>query len=325
MKSLLFEDVDLLHTDPNLGQGTICECTWLSSFAGQPTTMWEFPFHVRRERYHQTSGYLHRHQSFYALYIVRAGRGIRFINGQLCSLARGDIFLMAEDSVHAWRAPVELTLDVVYFQEALWPARDWEILMQVPALCSYLKPEFSGLESRGNTDYFGHLSPETHTRVEATFKEMRREFNSMKLPQRLSARARFFSLLVQLAEWQESNAFTPRPIRGAGIAEVLTFCDSNFHRALTNKQLADLMHFSEGHFREVFMREVGMTPGAYLRHLRLQHAQKLLANRGLPVADIARLCGFDGSTPFGRAFKKSFGVSPLDFRKQQKQPEPKAS
>ncbi|RYZ69583.1 MAG: AraC family transcriptional regulator, partial [Proteobacteria bacterium] len=53
----------------------------------------------------------------------------------------------------------------------------------------------------------------------------------------------------------------------------------------------------------------------YLRHLRLQHAQQLLANRSLPVADIARLCGFKGATPFGRAFKKAFGVSPVDFRK----------
>ncbi|RYG70642.1 AraC family transcriptional regulator [bacterium] len=315
MKSELFEDVDMLHRDPSMAPGSVVECTWLSSFEGLRSTILEFPFHVRRERYHRTSGYVHQHQNFFALYIVRAGRGIRFINGRTCSLARGDIFLMAANTIHAWREPVDLTLDVVYFQQSLWNEREWEILLQLPDLASYLKPDIAALEARGNIDHFGHLSPEPHARIDAIFKEMRREFNTKLLPQRLSARARLFSLLVLLAEWRASNPFNTRPARGAGMSEVLGFCESNFHRPITNQQLADLMHFSEGHFREVFTREVGITPAAYLRHLRLQHGQRLLANNRLPVADIARLCGFESATPFGRAFKNAFGSTPLEYRK----------
>ncbi|RYG63699.1 AraC family transcriptional regulator, partial [bacterium] len=160
------------------------------------------------------------------------------------------------------------------------------------------------------------LSPEPHSRVEAVFKEMRREFNSMKLPQRISARARFLTLLVQLAEWRENKTFTTRPAKGAGIAEVLEFCESHFHQPITNAQLAELMHFSEGHFREVFLREVGISPGAYLRHLRLQHSQKLLADKKLPIADVSRMSGFASATHFGQAFKDKFSLTPREFRKQ---------
>ncbi|RYF47800.1 MAG: AraC family transcriptional regulator, partial [Cytophagaceae bacterium] len=53
-----------------------------------------------------------------------------------------------------------------------------------------------------------------------------------------------------------------------------------------------------------------------LRHLRLQHAQKLLADKNLPIADIARLSGFGDSSRLAHAFKKAFGISPLELRKR---------
>ncbi len=317
MKSELFTDFDMSYVDPHATRDIVRDGTWVRYFNHLKTTMPEFPFHVRRERFHGTSGYIHRHSDFFALYIVRAGRGRRYINGHTCSLARGDIFLMAATSCHSWRDPVDLTIDAIYFHQSLWDARTWNILLQLPDLASYLNPEPLSLEARGFTDHFGHLSPEPHSRIEAVFKEVRREFNSMKLPQRISARARVLTLLIQLAEWRENKTFTTRPAKGAGIAELLNFCESNFHQPISNAQLAELMHFSEGHFREVFLREVGISPGAYLRHLRLQHSQKLLANNKLPIADIARLSGFASATHFGQVFKGTFGMPPKEFRKRQ--------
>ncbi|RYG64065.1 AraC family transcriptional regulator, partial [bacterium] len=121
-----------------------------------------------------------------------------------------------------------------------------------------------------------------------------------------------------LAQWRADKTFTTRPARGAAIAEILSFCDANFHRQLSTQQLAEMMHVSRANFFDIFNREVGMPPASYLRRLRLQHAQKLLVETRYPVADIARLSGFQNATQLGRAFKKAFGFSPLDFRKKQK-------
>ncbi|RYX82680.1 AraC family transcriptional regulator [bacterium] len=316
MKSLLFEDVDYIHVDPRLDMGAVWECYWWNSFAENLEVHQEFPLQLRRERYDRTSEISHRHNDFLALYIVRGGRGSRLVNGYAHSMARGDVFLMSPDTMHCFREPVDLTVDAIYFQKRLWCEREWEILSQMPDLASHFSPGSEAFAARGNSDHFGHLSPEPHARVEATLANMRRSMKSGELPQHLAARARLFALLVQLAEWRMDNTFTARPARGAGIAEVLSFCDNNFHRPISNEQLAGLMHFSEAHFREVFTREVGMSPRAYLRHIRLQHAQKLLKDRHLSIADIARLSGFGDSTQLGRAFKKAFGVSPLNFRKK---------
>ena len=318
MKSPLFEGIDYDHQVSHLDLEFIKECHWRDALARNNPIFCDYPLYLRRERYHHSKEILHRHHDFLALYIVRGGRGVRVVNGHSHSMARGDVFLMASGTMHCFHTPIDLTVDAFYFQHNLWPAADWNCLCEVPDLAPFLRSGSEGFAARGNTDHFGHLSPELHARVESLLAQMRQALKSAQLPQHLAVRGQFFALLVQLAEWRMTKTFNTRPARGAQIAEVLNFCDHNFHRPLSNEQLAGLMHFSQGHFRAVFTREVGMSPGAYLGHLRLQHAQKLLEDKALPISDVARLSGFGDTTQLGRAFKKAFGIAPLSFRKQLK-------
>jgi AraC family transcriptional regulator of arabinose operon len=65
-------------------------------------------------------------------------------------------------------------------------------------------------------------------------------------------------------------------------------------------------------FRETF----GQTPYAYLLHQRLRKAKELLLNRpGLSVKLIAGEVGFRDASHFIATFRKSFGLSPEQFRK----------
>jgi AraC-like DNA-binding protein/mannose-6-phosphate isomerase-like protein (cupin superfamily) len=317
-KSPLFQGIDYIHHIPDLPRSFVQRCSWAGALADEKSVRFEFPLLLRRERYDRSNEVLHHHNDFYALYVVRGGRGNRVVNGRSHSMARGDVFLMAEDTAHYFHTPIDLTLDAIYFQKQLWTPREWEALRELPDLAAYLAPGSQAFDARGRTDHFGHLSPELHARVEGVFVEMKAGLESGELCQHLAARAQFFALLVKFAKWRMTKTFNTRPARGAGIAEVLSFCDENFHRALNNEQLAEIMHFSKGHFRAVFTREVGMSPGAYIKHLRLQQAQKLLAEGHLSVADIARLSGFSDSSQMSRAFKKSFGASPLEFRARLK-------
>ncbi len=318
MRSPHLEGIDFVYAEIDLGLDQVCECRWDNSLATSNPLEPAFPIRIRRERYHHASVVAHLHKGFYALYIVRGGRGTRVVNGQAHSMARGDIFLMAPDNVHLYGNPVDLTVDGIYFGECLWGASEWDALRELPDLEAFLAPGLGAFAARGYTDHFGHLSPEPHARIEAAVATIRGEIQSRVLPYRLAARARLYALLVQLADWRSRKTFTTRPARGAAVTEVLSFCEENFHRSLSTEQLAGMMHFSRTHFCEVFAREVGMPPAAYIRHLRLQHAQKLLLERDFPVTDVARLSGFGDATQMGRIFKKSFGVSPLEFRKKQK-------
>jgi AraC-like DNA-binding protein len=56
-----------------------------------------------------------------------------------------------------------------------------------------------------------------------------------------------------------------------------------------------------------------------LEALRREHAQSLLADARLTVAEVGEILGYGDQANFGRAFKRWFGVSPASWRRQRPQ------
>ncbi|MCB0581082.1 MAG: helix-turn-helix domain-containing protein [Phaeodactylibacter sp.] len=58
----------------------------------------------------------------------------------------------------------------------------------------------------------------------------------------------------------------------------------------------------------------GMSPSRYIRSFRLAKARKLLAETSLPIASVARECGFADQAYFSRVFKREYGMPPTRYR-----------
>ncbi len=85
--------------------------------------------------------------------------------------------------------------------------------------------------------------------------------------------------------------------------------------AITLDRLAEVAELSKYHFLRQFDQVVGMTPGAYLRTLRLCQAARLLRTTETPILDIALAIGFADHPSFSRAFARYIGLTPSDYRK----------
>ncbi|QCU79563.1 AraC family transcriptional regulator (plasmid) [Citricoccus sp. SGAir0253] len=82
--------------------------------------------------------------------------------------------------------------------------------------------------------------------------------------------------------------------------------------ALSVERLAATHHISLRKLHSLFTA-AGITPGAYLRQARLDHATRMLANRtitGQTIATIARDSGFSDASTFTRAFTRTYGHPP---------------
>lgn len=79
-------------------------------------------------------------------------------------------------------------------------------------------------------------------------------------------------------------------------------------------ELAVAAAVSREHLCRVYKQELGYSPIAALRLLRLRYAATLLARTNLTVAQVAYEGGFENQFHFSRVFKETFGLSPTECR-----------
>jgi AraC-like DNA-binding protein len=60
----------------------------------------------------------------------------------------------------------------------------------------------------------------------------------------------------------------------------------------------------------------GMTPGEFIKHIRLKEAAQLLISTNFNVSEIFFRTGFNNQSYFFREFKKRYGSAPNDYREQ---------
>ena len=81
-------------------------------------------------------------------------------------------------------------------------------------------------------------------------------------------------------------------------------------------QLAHEMAIGERQLNRKVKKITGLTPGAYLKEIKLQKARQLLENKAFDtVAEISYLIGFSSTQYFSKLFKARFGKLPSDYLK----------
>lgn len=104
-----------------------------------------------------------------------------------------------------------------------------------------------------------------------------------------------------LAPWQERRA---REIMRSRLAAPITIAD-----------IARECRLTPSHFAKAFRRSTGTSPHEHLTGLRIEEAKAHLLGSGLPLADIALICGFGDQSYFTRVFTRTVGTSPGAWRR----------
>ena len=100
------------------------------------------------------------------------------------------------------------------------------------------------------------------------------------------------------------------------LSRVTAYIHDHLAEALDLDQLAEVAHLSPYHWHRVYHAMNGETIAATIRRLRLHRASGYLANTQLPVAQVARKCGYPNVQSFTRAFGMAYGMGPTQYRAQ---------
>ena len=104
----------------------------------------------------------------------------------------------------------------------------------------------------------------------------------------------------------------------SGPTKAIAYIMEHYTESITVEKLARVANMSESNFYAAFKRMSGSSPMAYLNHYRLSVAANLLLETGDTANRIGYTVGIKDALYFSKLFKKTYGVSPRDYRRSHR-------
>lgn len=110
---------------------------------------------------------------------------------------------------------------------------------------------------------------------------------------------------------QGSEHRIPKPL-----LNVRNYLDEHFTETTPLDKLAEIARISRSHLCHQFREHFETTISSYIIRRRMSVAQRLLFDLDLKPGEIAKEVGYSDIYQFSKQFKKSFGVSPTNYRRR---------
>lgn len=100
---------------------------------------------------------------------------------------------------------------------------------------------------------------------------------------------------------------------------IAAYMEEKYREDLTLDKLASMARVNRNKFCKIFKERLGQTVTSYLNNLRIRNAAELLINSDLNITEIAYFVGYKSVDHFERVFRKTYELSPREYRKRLKQ------
>ena len=94
------------------------------------------------------------------------------------------------------------------------------------------------------------------------------------------------------------------------ITRAVQWIRENYTRPFRVEEVAQLSGMSVSAFHRNFQAVTAMTPIQFQKHIRLQAARLLLANRPNDITGVGQRVGYDSPSQFSREYRRQFGAPP---------------
>lgn len=126
-------------------------------------------------------------------------------------------------------------------------------------------------------------------------------------------------LLTQVLRQCDSalRKYSGRPEKnGVPLLALLKYIQANY-RTVSLKETAEWFHYEPSYLGRLLKANLGKCFTDLVRELRLAEAEKLIRGTGLSLEQIAERSGFHSQVHFFREFRRMYGTSPGEYRKQR--------
>lgn len=275
------------------------------------------PVHIRKVNSKNGQSPRHRHEVFQINYIT-SGRVYHEINESRYELGKGHIFVIPP-----------------YVPHMLVPADEAGYsLIELEFLPEFIFEPLSFDEERDTAVFdFAFVEPflvaeqdvkprllltgQKQQQVEEILESIWKGYTGRLDSFLLEIKADLLKLLVILGRYfrEETNRNSNHHSHPIEVMRVIRYLDEHYKEKITVDELAKIANLSRSYFSCIFKDTTGKTLIEYITSLRLKHAAEMLCNSNWSISEICYESGFDSINHFNRVFKKEYGCSPLQYRK----------
>lgn len=94
------------------------------------------------------------------------------------------------------------------------------------------------------------------------------------------------------------------------------FVTDMYRERIAAEDIAKYLHCSVSQVFRFTHKYFGQSPANYINSIRMQNAAKLLEITSIQIKEVALSSGFDDTAYFSKLFKKTFSVSPSEYRRR---------
>lgn len=261
-------------------------------------------FHIKDTAHKE---YNYHYHDFHKILILLSGDVTYCIEGRTYDLRPNDIVLVNSGEVHK---PV-IRSDAPYERIIIYVSPDYlnEYHDKENDLSLCLR------QAMAEQSHVLRLHSSMNGKLGSAIRELDRSLEDKDFANKLYHRILFLEFMIQLnrAALHNHIEFIGDSTSNEKILAVLDYLNEHLTEDISIDELSSHFFLSRYYLMHTFKEQTGYTIGSYLSTKRLFLARDLIA-KGTPITDVCYACGFRNYSTFSRAYKKSFGESPRDYR-----------
>lgn len=275
-----------------------------------------FPMFMRSGRINQYStkgGPCHWHEDFEFVLII-SGHVSVHIDGQLVNVGeREGLFINSRRLHYAHSVNGE---DCIYLCIQFSPS--------LLNLNPYVQHNFLAPLAENQAIPYIHLKTdvEWQRQILRMFLEMRDVYTDRVPAYELDLISYFFHIISLLCRNMPKDNAAPVSSKEAfgltRIKQIMNYISEHFKEPLTLEMLADSAGISPTTCSRLFHNYLRRTPIEYLTEVRLDYSCTLLKDTRLSMTEIAYQAGFSDSSYYTKRFRKHYGCTPSEYRREKR-------